>query len=168
MFCQVKLLKNNQLFHYMSFSNYLNKMKSNKQNINSKLSYWKTSKQKGSKGEIITRDFLRKHGLDFKEQKTFNDLYYKNPNFLLRFDFQIFFKDSWFLLEVQGGQHYKPTNFGGHLTEQEIQQNFEEGQERDRMKKEYCSKYNIILKCVDWNGNPKTLIKDLQEMFRSL
>ena len=133
-----------------------------------KLAIWKSKKKKGSKGEQITRDFLRKHNLIFKEQKTFKDLYYKSKEFPLRFDFQIFFKDKWFLLEIQGGQHYKPTNFGGHLTEQEIQQNFEEGQERDKMKKDYCSKHNIVLKCVDWNGNPKTLIKDLQEMFRNL
>lgn len=152
----------------MSLKNYLNKMKSHKQDMNTKLSYWETEKQKGSKGEIITRNFLRKHGLDFKEQKSFSDLYYKNKESPLRFDFQIWFKDKWFLLEIQGQQHYKPSSFGGHLTEQEIQQNFEEGQERDRMKKDYCSKHNIVLKCVDWNGNPKTLIKDLQEMFRSL
>ena len=152
----------------MSLQNYVNKMQNHSRNMELKLAIWKSKKKRGSRGEQITRDFLRKHNLAFKEQKTFNDLYYKNPNFLLRFDFQIFFKDSWFLLELQGQQHYKPTNFGGHLTEQEIQQNFEEGQERDRMKKEYCSKHNIILKCVDWNGNPKTLIKDLQEMFRNL
>ena len=152
----------------MSLQNYVNKMQNHSYTIEYKLAIWRSKKKRGSKGEQITRDFLRKHNLAFKEQKTFNDLYYKSKEFPLRFDFQIFFKDSWFLLEVQGGQHYKPTNFGGHLTEQEIQQNFEEGQERDRMKKEYCSKHNIILKCVDWNGNPKTLIKDLQEMFRSL
>lgn len=152
----------------MSLQNYVNKMQNHSHVMESKLKIWRSRKKKGSKGEQITRDFLRKHNLAFKEQKTFKDLYYKNPNFLLRFDFQIFFKDSWFLLEVQGGQHYKPTNFGGRLTEQEIQQNFEEGQERDRMKKEYCEKHNILLKYVDWNGNVKTLIKDLQEMFRNL
>lgn len=152
----------------MSLQNYVNKMQNHSHDMESKLVIWKSKKKRGSRGEQITRDFLRKHNLAFKEQKTFNDLYYKSKESPLRFDFQIWFKDKWFLLEVQGGQHYKPTNFGGHLTEQEIQQNFEEGQERDEMKKDYCSKHNIILKCVDWNGNPKTLIKDLQEMFRNL
>lgn len=152
----------------MSLQNYLNKMQNHSRDMESKLKIWRSKKKRGSKGEQITRDFLRKHNLTFKEQKTFKDLYYKSKESPLRFDFQIFFKDIWFLLEIQGQQHYKPSSFGGHLTEQEIQQNFEEGQERDRMKKDYCSKHNIILKCVDWNGNPKTLIKDLQEMFRSL
>ena len=152
----------------MSLQNYVNKMQNHSHDMEFKLAIWKSKKKRGSKGEQITRDFLRRHNLAFKEQKTFNDLYYKSKESPLRFDFQIWFKDKWFLLEIQGQQHYKPSSFGGHLTEQEIQQNFEEGQERDRMKKDYCSKHNIILKCVDWNGNPKTLIKDLQEMFRSL
>lgn len=152
----------------MSLQNYVNKMQNHSHEMEFKLAIWRSKKKRGSKGEQITRDFLRKHNLTFKEQKTFNDLYYKSKESPLRFDFQIWFKDKWFLLEIQGQQHYKPSSFGGHLTEQEIQQNFEEGQERDRMKKDYCSKHNIILKCVDWNGNPKTLIKDLQEMFRSL
>ena len=49
----------------MSLKNYLNKMKSHKQDINTKLSYWEIEKQKGSKGETITRNFLRKYGLNF-------------------------------------------------------------------------------------------------------
>lgn len=166
MFCQVKLLKNNQLFPHMSFSNYLNKMKSNKQEINSKLSYWKTSKQKGSKGEIITRDFLRKHGLDFKEQKTFNDLYYKNPNFLLRFDFQIFFKDSWFLLEIDGKQHHQVANFGGKMTENELQEALQENIERDELKNEYCKSHNIRLERIMWDGNANRLNENLIKLFR--
>lgn len=152
----------------MSLQNYINKMKSHKQEINTKVSYWQTEKQKGSKGETITRNFLRKHGLDFKEQKTFSDLYYKNPNFLLRFDFQIWYKDKWFLCEIDGLQHNRPSSFGGHLTEEEIQRNFEEGQERDRLKNEYCHSHNIILKRVTWNGNKNKLIEDLQKMFREL
>ena len=152
----------------MSLQNYVNKMQNHSHDMESKLAIWRSKKKKGSKGEQITRDFLRKHNLAFKEQKTFNDLYYKSKEFPLRFDFQIWFKDKWFLLEIQGQQHYKPSSFGGHLTEEEIQQNFEEGQERDRMKKEYCTNHNIILKCVDWNGNKNKLIEDLQKMFRGL
>jgi len=151
----------------MSLQNYANKMRNHSHEMESKLAFLKAKKKRGSKGEQITRDFLKRYELPFKEQVSFNNLYYKSKDFPLRFDFQIFFKDSWFLLEVQGGQHYKPTNFGGHLTEEEIQQNFEEGQERDRMKKEYCEKHNILLKCVDWNGNKKKLIEDLGKLFRN-
>ena len=135
--------------------------------MNSRLKFWQTEKQKGSKGEIITRNFLRKYNITFKEQKSFNDLYYKNKEFPLRYDFQIWYTDkNWFLLEIQGGQHYKPVNFGGHLTEEQIQKNFEEGVERDNLKKKYCEKHNIKLEYVDWNGNKDKLIKDLTVVIR--
>ena len=65
----------------MSLQNYVNKMQNHSHVMESKLKIWQSRKKKGSKGEQITRDFLRKHNLTFKEQKTFKDLYYKNPNF---------------------------------------------------------------------------------------
>ena len=151
----------------MSFSNYLNKMNDHKIEINSKLEFWKKVKEHGSKGEQITRNFLRKYNISFKEQKSFNDLWYKNKEHLLRYDFQIWINEKdWFLLEIQGGQHYKPVNFGGSLTEEQIQKNFEEGIERDNIKKEYCEKHNIKLEFADWNGNKDKLIKDLTIIIR--
>ena len=152
----------------MSLQNYINKMKSHKQNINTKLSYWEIEKQKGSKGETITRNFLRKYNLDFKEQKSFSDLYYKNPNHLLRFDFQIWYKDKWFLLEIDGGFHFKPIKISENITDEQTQLNFEEGQERDRLKDEYCKSHNIQLERIIWDGNKNKLIKNLQILFRNL
>ena len=151
----------------MSFSNYLNKMNNHKIEINSKLEFWKKVKEHGSKGEQITRNFLRKYNINFKEQKTFNDLYYKNKEHLLRFDFQIWINEKdWILLEVDGLQHFKPSSFGGHLTEQEIQKNFEEGVERDNLKNEYCKNHNIILERIVWDCNKDKLIKNLTIMIR--
>ena len=152
----------------MSLQNYINKMKSHKQNINTKLSYWEIEKQKGSKGETKTRNFLRKYNLDFKEQKSFSDLYYKNPNHLLRFDFQIWYKDKWFLLEIDGGFHFKPIKISENITDEQTQLNFEEGQERDRLKDEYCKSHNIQLERIIWDGNKNKLIKNLQILFRNL
>jgi hypothetical protein len=143
-------------------------MKSHKQEINTKLSFWESEKQKGSKGEILTRDFLRKHKLDFKEQVAFQDLYYKNKNFPLKFDFQIWFNEKWFLLEIDGLQHFSPCSFGSHLTEQEIQKNFEESQERDLLKNEYCESHGFILKRIIWDGNKNKLLRNLQKMFAEI
>ena len=146
----------------MSFANYLSKMNSHKIKMNSKLSFWETVKQHGSKGEQITRNFLRKYNINFKEQKTFFDLYYKSKESPLRFDFQIFYNNTdWFLLEIDGLQHFKPSSFGGHLTEQEIQKNFEESKERDELKNEYCQNHNIALERIIWDGNKDKLIKNL-------
>ena len=58
----------------MSFKNYLTKMKEHKDVINSKISIWKSEKKKGSKGEQITREFLQKYKIDFKEQVSFDGL----------------------------------------------------------------------------------------------
>lgn len=146
----------------MSLANYLNKMNSHKIEINSKLEFWRKLKEHGSKGEQITRNFLRKYNINYKEQKTFFDLYYKNKEFPLRFDFQIFYNNTdWFLLEIDGGQHFKKVNWNGKLTESEMEQALQENIERDNLKNEYCKNHNILLERVEWNGNKDKLIKDL-------
>ena len=151
----------------MSLNNYLNKMNNHKIDMNSRLKFWQTEKQKGSKGEIITRNFLRKYQIPFKEQKTFNDLYYKNKEHLLRFDFQIWYTDkNWFLLEIDGGFHFKPIRINENITEEQAQKSYEEGVERDNLKNEYCKNHNIILERIVWDGNKDKLIKNLTMMIR--
>ena len=94
-------------------------------------------------------------------------MYYKNKEFPLRFDFQIWVNEKdWILLEIDGLQHFRASSFGGHLTEQEVQKNFEEGQERDNLKNEYCKNHNIILERIIWDGNKDKLIKNLTIMIR--
>ena len=63
----------------MSLQNYVNKMQNHSHDMESKLAIWRSRKKLGSKGEQITRDFLRKHNLAFKEQKTFKKLQYFEP-----------------------------------------------------------------------------------------
>lgn len=134
---------------------------------NSKLSYWKSAKKKGSKGEQYTREFLKKHSILYKEQFIFNDLFYKNPNSPLRFDFKIWYKDFTFLLEIDGGQHSKCVNFGGKLTEDEMQIQLRENKERDSLKNQYCENHNIILKRIPWDGNKLKLEENLKKLFLS-
>ena len=152
----------------MSLKNYVDKMQNHSHTMESKLAIWRSKKKRGSKGEQITRDFLKKHNLAFKEQKSFSDLYYKNPNFLLRFDFQVWYKDFWFLLEIDGGFHFKPIKINENITNEQAQLNFEEGQERDKLKNEYCESHNIRLERIVWDGNKNKLIKNLQILFRNL
>lgn len=152
----------------MGLSNYLNKMNSHKIEMNSRLSFWQTTKQRGSKGEIITRNFLRKYNINFKEQKSFQDLWYKNKEHLLRFDFQIWYTDTdWFLFELDGLQHNKIVNWNGKLTESEMEQALQENIERDNLKNEYCQNHNIKLERIIWDGNKEKLIKNLTIMIRT-
>lgn len=152
----------------MSLQNFVNKMQIHSQDMEIKLSVWKSTKKKGSKGEQITRDFLRKHNLSYKEQVSFKNLYYKSKEFPLRFDFQVWYKESWFLLEVDGEFHFKPIKISENITNEQMQLNFEEGQERDRLKNEYCKSHNIRLERIIWDGNKNKLIKNLQILFRNL
>lgn len=152
----------------MSFANYLNKMSSHKIKINKKISIWESHDlKKGSKGEQITRDFLRKYHIPFKEQKIFTDLYYKNKEFPLRFDFQIWVNEKdWILLEIDGLQHNKIVNFGGNQTQEQLEENLKENIERDNLKNEYCKNHNIKLERIIWDSNKDKLIKNLTIMIR--
>lgn len=150
----------------MSFENYLTKMKEHKDVINSKISIWKSEKKKGSKGEQITREFLQKYKIDFKEQISFDGLYYKDKNFPLRFDFKVWYNDEWFLLEIDGMQHHQTANFGGKLTERELEQNLHENIERDELKNKWCESHNIRLERILWDGNKNRLVENLTKLFR--
>lgn len=126
---------------------------------------WKQN-HKGSKGEQITRSILKKYKFRFEEQKTFKNLVNPKTDSKLRFDFYLPAYKC--LIEIQGGQHYKPTDFSGHMSEKELQESFEDGQMRDSLKVEYCKKHKYKLYCVDWNGNETKLIKELTKVLREL
>jgi hypothetical protein len=59
----------------------------------------------------------------------------------LEFDFYIPSINT--AIEFQGEQHYWPIDFGGK-GEDWARQQFEDGQERDAIKREYCAKKHII------------------------
>lgn len=125
----------------------------------------KLKKKRGSKGEQITREFLRKYRIPYKEQVSFQGLYYKNKDFPLRFDFQVWYKESWFLLEVDGSQHNKLVNWNGKLTENEMNIALQENKDRDELKNKYCHSHGIRIERVAWNGNKDNLIQELKKIF---
>lgn len=151
----------------MSLTNFINKINSHSQEFEKKISFWKSPKKKGSKGEIYTREFLKKYGIVYKEQFTFKDLYYKNKEYLLRFDFKVWYKNTWFLLEIDGGQHNRLVNWNGKLTESEMETALKENQERDNLKNQYCKSHNIKLERIVWDGNKERLIKNLTSLFKN-
>ena len=138
-----------------------------KNHIN-KLSVYKINvkkKNKGSIGEQLTRNFLQQHNIIFTEQKTFNDL--KDKDFL-RYDFYIFYKNKNMLLECDGLQHNKPVDFSGHLSDDEVQANFEKNKYHDKLKNEYAKNHNIPLYRISWNGNKKQYLNELRKLFLSM
>ena len=86
------------------------------------------------KGEEKIEKILSSLDIKFVQQKTFEDLKYKDK---LRFDF--FLPKYNICIEYQGKQHYEAIEyFGGEKT-------FKEIQIRDDIKREWCKKNNIKL-----------------------
>lgn len=109
-----------------------------------------------SKGEEKIINLLRQFNFIFKTQVKLENCISKK-GYPLRFDFGIYDKNEKLicLIEYNGCQHYKKTEFWG------FNDNFEERIERDLIKKNYCKKNNIPLIIIPYTHFKKLTIKDL-------
>ncbi len=95
-----------------------------------------------SRAEKAMRKFFIKNSIEFISQYSFNNCRNKK---VLRFDFAILNSSTLLLLlETQGVQHYKPTDFAGKGKEW-AEKNFLYIQENDNIKLQYCEDNNISL-----------------------
>lgn len=92
--------------------------------------------KRASANEGIIIHALREKGIIFEKEVKFDDLKASSGR-PLRFDFKIYTKDGFFLLEYQGEQHFRP---GGWTSIGRTQRDY-----TDKMKEEYCEKNNIEL-----------------------
>lgn len=90
--------------------------------------------KRASFAESIIIHHLRKEKILFEKEAKFSDLK-SSKNRPLRFDFKIFTRSGFFLLEYQGGQHYHPTEWGN--------MGWIERQYTDKMKVDYCKRKDI-------------------------
>lgn len=97
------------------------------------------SKCRGTKGERAIADFLDKKSITYETQKSFINCRSLRS---LRFDFYL--PGYNVCIEYQGEQHYFPVDFSGRHEEKAIE-NFLALQERDKIKKEFCSENQIGL-----------------------
>lgn len=108
-----------------------------------------------SKGEKEIRMILSKLNIKYAEQYSYKDLYFKDKNFPLRFDFAVLGDNDnvIFLIEYDGEFHYKKIYKEHDLKGQ---------QERDTLKNEYCKLHNIdLLRIPYWDfDNIEQIIKD--------
>jgi len=88
---------------------------------------------KTSKGEERISKYLDKLNIKYKREVSFSDCKNKLP---LKFDFQIFINDNFFLLEYDGEQHFSPVYY---------LEDFENIKKRDNIKNIYCKNKNIPL-----------------------
>lgn len=112
------------------------------------------------KGEIAVRNFLIKNGIEFVEQKKFNDC--KDLK-ALPFDFYV--PKYNLCIEFDGVQHFKPHGFSKNITEEEKIKNFEYVRNHDNIKNEYCKKNGITLLRLN---HLKTVEEKLSEYFLNL
>lgn len=91
-----------------------------------------------SRGENIIRELLKKNGVIFESQKTFDDLYGDGHKRKLRFDFYL--PEYNLCIEYQGNFHFKPAN-----NSPESLAAFEKGKRYDQKKKDYCKQKGIDL-----------------------
>ena len=107
---------------------------------------------------IIINELREKHVLFQKEVK-FDDL--KAPTGRpLRFDFQIFTEDSFFLLEYQGEQHFHPDGWS-HIGRTQRQYT-------DTMKKEYCKTNDIELVTISYDEDTVNKLYNILENHKVL
>lgn len=93
----------------------------------------------GSKGEERIAKYLYGQKVHHLPQKTFEGCIYKT---LLRFDFYL--PEQNMCVEFQGHQHYQIVQFGGCSLEH-AKREFNLGQKRDQIKRDFCKENNIKL-----------------------
>lgn len=86
--------------------------------------------------EIMIMEILENYNIRYEREVSYPNLYGINGG-SLRFDFKIYINDKdYVLLEFQGNQHFERTN---------NYWNFDDLQEHDERKREFCKDNNIIL-----------------------
>ena len=115
---------------------------------------------KSSKGELEIKRILEINDIGYKRQFKFDNLSYKSK---LIFDFAIFDKNNnlKYLIEYNGIQHYKRSSIF-HKDEKD----FKLSKIRDRLKRKYCSKYNISLLIIKYNENISNKLKKIINEFK--
>ena len=99
-----------------------------------------------SRGEKRVAEVLHLYKINFSRQHRISDCRKKSP---LPFDFKIDFNNKMYLIEYQGIQHYKQTNFYG-FGRIATKNKLSEIRKRDKIKKEFCAKNNIPLLVISY------------------
>lgn len=102
-------------------------------------------------GPIIVQEWLTKKRMDFKKEKTFDDLRSPITGVKLRFDFYI--PDLNLVIEYDGKQHFR-VGMSGIFTEEK----FNQIQLYDEIKNLYCETHNMKLLRIPYTYNTKKKI----------
>ena len=109
---------------------------------------------RASINESIIIKILKSENIIFEKEAKFKDLLAPSGR-PLRFDFKIYTKDGFFLLEYQGEQHFHPT---GWKQTGRTQRQF-----TDNMKIEYCNNNNIELSMITYEEDTESKLYHILE-----
>lgn len=99
-----------------------------------------------SQGEESVKNWLLENKINFIQQYTFDDCYYKRK---LKFDFAIFNNNKLIMLiEFDGEQHFNPARY--YKEEEKNIKNLEIIKKRDQIKNQYCIANNIKLLRINY------------------
>lgn len=101
---------------------------------------------KGSCGEKLIAAYLEASKVDYVREYIFSDCTYKG---FLRFDFYL--PDYNAVIEFDGEQHFRPTDFSGKKSIAQVKEDFSYAQERDRIKNDYCNNNGIPMLRIRYN-----------------
>ena len=100
-----------------------------------------------SRGEIAISNWLEFNNFLFDEEKRFEDCRDIYP---LPFDFIVYVRDYFCLIEFQGKQHYEPVDFFNKSNSENRIIIFEKNRGHDIIKQEYCSNKKIPLIIISY------------------
>ncbi len=116
-----------------------------------------------SKNEILIEEYLQKKSIHFEKQKTFKTLRNDNNTASLRYDFYL--PSHNILIEYDGVQHFKPTNFGNsNMSKDDIIKTHNITKRNDEIKNIFSINNNIDL--IRINYRQKT-IRNLERELKS-
>ncbi len=109
------------------------------------------------------RQYLQSNSIVFEEEKILD--FFRNGKSHLSVDFYL--PEYNIAIECQGIQHFVPTNFGGKLTEEEMNGNFEKQVINDKRKKTLCEENDVKLIYINYNNvndDMKKLLRAIKKM----
>lgn len=114
--------------------------------------------------ERLVKQYLNENKIEYISEFTINECRKINP---LPFDFLL--KDFNCLIEIDGQQHFMPVDYGEGI--EIAQKRFLQQQENDKIKNDYCKKFNIPLLRISYkdflNNNWITLLENFINSLRS-
>ena len=90
-----------------------------------------------SRGEQKINNYLKKLGINFIREATFNELIGLSGG-LLRFDFRINEGSQPVFIEFDGKQHYEPVKWNSNESAEDVLAHFKVLRTHDRIKNDYC------------------------------